>query len=83
MTFLNFLVFFSSKIALYSPSESAKVYEKSLNRKNNSRFHPKVALQKLKNESRTDITLNEQAKRELIAEYLEVSLMKIIALNKV
>lgn len=67
-----FVFFVDSKIALYSPSESAKVYEKSLNRKNNSRFHPKAALHKLQKDTNSEAILDEKAKRELIAEYLEV-----------
>lgn len=62
-----------SKIALYSP-ETAKQYEKSLSRKNNSKFHPKAALQKLKSKANVsqDVSLTDREKRELIAEYLEV-----------
>lgn len=67
-----FNIFFYRKIALYSPSESAKIYEKSLNRKNNSRFHPKAALHKLQSNTNENKKLDEKAKHELIAEYLEV-----------
>ena len=57
----------------YSP-ETAKQYEKSVSRKSNSKFHPKAVLQKLKSNVSVsnEISLTEEEKRQLIAEYLEV-----------
>lgn len=59
------------KITQYSPTESAKVYEKSVNRKSNSKFNPKATLQKLKQGSPPNV-LDEEARRSLVSEYLEV-----------
>lgn len=61
-----------SKITQYSPSESAKVYEKAVNRKSNAKFNPKATLQKIKQGALSD-HLDEDAKRALLSEYLEVS----------
>ncbi|XP_065206815.1 nipped-B-like protein [Planococcus citri] len=73
--------FTDSKIALYSPSESAKVYEKSLNKKNVSKFNPKAALQKLKSKPSDDYILDEKSRQQLIAEYLEFKQL-IISLDR-
>ncbi|XP_071439398.1 nipped-B-like protein [Hetaerina americana] len=59
-----------AKIAQYSPSESAKVYEKTVNRRNTSCFDPKATLQKLNEGSPTGY-LDETSKRSLIQQYLE------------
>uniref|UniRef100_T1I4R0 Nipped-B protein n=1 Tax=Rhodnius prolixus TaxID=13249 RepID=T1I4R0_RHOPR len=62
--------FNDAKITQYSPTESAKVYEKSVNRKSNSKFNPKATLQKLKQGSPPNV-LDEEARRSLVSEYLE------------
>ncbi|XP_046684148.1 LOW QUALITY PROTEIN: nipped-B-like protein [Homalodisca vitripennis] len=62
--------FNDSKITQYSPSETAKVYEKAVNRKSNSKFNPKATLQKIK-QGTPSATLDENAKRALLSEYLE------------
>ncbi|KAK9497633.1 hypothetical protein O3M35_004324 [Rhynocoris fuscipes] len=62
--------FNDAKITQYSPTESAKVYEKSVNRKSNSKFNPKATLQKLKQGSPPSV-LDEDARRSLVSEYLE------------
>ncbi|XP_046405626.1 nipped-B-like protein isoform X2 [Ischnura elegans] len=59
-----------AKISQYSPSESAKVYEKTVNRRNTSCFDPKATLQKL-NEGAPSGCLDETSKRSLIQQYLE------------
>lgn len=56
----------------YSPTESAKVYEKSVTRKSNSKFNPKAIIQKL-GMGTPPSKLDESAKRGLVLEYLEVS----------
>ncbi|RZF42069.1 hypothetical protein LSTR_LSTR006662 [Laodelphax striatellus] len=62
--------FNDSKITQYSPAESSKAYEKAVNRKSNSRFNPKVTVQKIQQGSPTNM-LDENARRALISEYLE------------
>lgn len=64
--------FLFSKITQYSPSETAKVYEKAVNKKSNSKFNPKATLQKIKQGTPPSV-LDENAKRALVSEYLEVS----------
>lgn len=63
---------FYRKITQYSPSESAKVYEKTVSRRNNSCFDPKATLQKLRQGSPASV-LDENARRALIEQYLDVS----------
>lgn len=60
-----------SKIHRYSPAESAKVFEKSMNRKHVGTFNPKVTLERLKMDSPTE-THTEEHKRNLVQQYLEV-----------
>ncbi|XP_046612263.1 nipped-B-like protein [Neodiprion virginianus] len=62
--------FTDAKIGQYSPSESAKVYEKAVSRKNNLHFRPKATLQKLKDGTNND-ELDESGKKKLIKEYLD------------
>lgn len=62
---------FNRKITQYSPSEGAKIYEKAVNRKNNSKFNPKVTISKLK-EIESMNELDEQGRKDLIQHYLEV-----------
>ncbi|KAG8240117.1 hypothetical protein J437_LFUL019739 [Ladona fulva] len=59
-----------AKIAQYSPSESAKVYEKTVNRRNTSCFDPKATLQKLREGSPSGVW-DEAARRSLVQQYLE------------
>lgn len=66
---------FFSKIQQYSPSEAAKVYEKSTSRRTNTLFNPKGTLQKLK-EGNPPEYLDEEGKRNLIRQYLDVSIFK-------
>lgn len=65
-------IFVLSKITQYSPSETAKVYEKAVNRKSNAKFNPKATLQKIKQGSLTG-RLDQEAKKALVSDYLEVS----------
>ncbi|XP_069694432.1 nipped-B-like protein A [Periplaneta americana] len=59
-----------AKITQYSPSESAKVYEKTVNRRSNSCFDPKATLQKLRQGSPASV-LDEAARRALVEQYLD------------
>lgn len=69
---ISFIFCTCRKIAQYSPSESAKVYEKTVNRRSNSCFDPKATLQKLRQGSPASV-LDETARRALIEQYLDVS----------
>lgn len=61
-----------AKIAQYSPSESAKIYEKAVNRKSQNNFNPKGTLTKLQ-EGEPPPRLDQAQRRELINQYLVVS----------
>lgn len=66
-----FLVF-CSKIQQYSPSEPAKVYEKTASRRTNGLFNPTITLNKLK-EGTPPEYLDQDGRKDLIKQYLEVS----------
>lgn len=59
-----------AKISQYSPLESAKVYEKAVNRKNNLLFEPKATLQRLR-EGVTNEGLDTNGRKKLVKEYLD------------
>ncbi|GLH15037.1 hypothetical protein R5R35_008246 [Gryllus longicercus] len=59
-----------AKITQYSPSESAKVYEKAVNRRSNSCFDPKNTIQKLKQGSPSSV-LDESERKALVVQYLD------------
>lgn len=61
-----------AKIAQYSPSESAKIYEKAVNRKSQSNFNPKGTLIKLE-EGTPPLVLDQAQRKVLISQYLVVS----------
>lgn len=63
---------FFSKIQQYSPSEAAKVYEKNASRRSSALFNPKGTIQKLK-EGNPSEYLDEEGRRDLIRQYLDVS----------
>lgn len=67
----NFL-FFNSKIQKYSPTESAKVYDKAVNRKNNVHFHPRQTIDFISN-NMAHATLTNDIKRRIVRQYLDVS----------
>ena len=74
-----------SKIQRYSPTDSAKTFEKPLNRKNGVRFNPKQALDivrsgVLRRAGNNDVP-SEQDKRDLIESYLDVSCVFLDSLN--
>ena len=62
--------FSDAKIGQYSPSESAKVYEKSVTRKSTLQFKPKATLQKLKDGENNE-ELDEEGRKKLLKEYLD------------
>ncbi|EFN76684.1 Nipped-B-like protein [Harpegnathos saltator] len=62
--------FSDAKIGQYSPSEAAKVYEKTVNRKNNLQFEPKATLQRLR-EGVTNEELDANGRKKLVKEYLD------------
>ena len=68
------MVLFSqnSKIQKYSPSESAKVYDKAINRKTGVHFHPKQTLDFLRSDM-ANSKITEDVKRSIVKQYLDVS----------
>ncbi|XP_029434550.1 nipped-B-like protein isoform X2 [Rhinatrema bivittatum] len=70
----NLCGFSDSKIQKYSPSESAKVYDKAINRKTGIHFHPKQTLEFL----RSDMALtkiDDEVKRTITKQYLDFKLL--------
>ncbi|XP_059830018.1 nipped-B-like protein isoform X2 [Hypanus sabinus] len=66
----NLYGFSDSKIQKYSPSESAKVYDKAVNRKSGVHFNPRQTLDFLKNGvGHAEIT--ESVKRSIVKQYLD------------
>ncbi|XP_029173318.1 nipped-B-like protein B [Nylanderia fulva] len=59
-----------AKVSQYSPLESAKVYEKAINRKTNLLFEPKATLQRLR-EGGTNEELDTNGRKKLVKEYLD------------
>lgn len=62
----------NSKIQKYSPSESAKVYDKTINRKTGVHFHPKQTLDFLRSDM-ANSKITEEVKRSIVKQYLDVS----------
>ncbi|XP_078071403.1 nipped-B-like protein isoform X7 [Mustelus asterias] len=66
----NLYGFSDSKIQKYSPSESAKVYDKAVNRKSGVHFNPRQTLDFLRNGvGHAEIT--ETVKRNIVKQYLD------------
>lgn len=65
---------FFSKIQQYSPSEPAKVYEKTATRRSNAIFNPKGTINKLK-QGDPPVYLDEEGRKDLIRQYLDVSVI--------
>ncbi|XP_013407379.1 nipped-B-like protein B isoform X1 [Lingula anatina] len=63
--------FKEQKISQYSPSDPAKMNERPLNRKGQNRFNPKLALDLLKRDQLSPQDLNDEAKRQLLSDFLE------------
>ncbi|XP_077203107.1 nipped-B-like protein isoform X3 [Paroedura picta] len=70
----NLCGFSDSKIQKYSPSESAKVYDKAINRKTGVHFHPKQTLDFLRSDM-ANSKLTEEVKRSIVKQYLDFKLL--------
>ncbi|XP_060617388.2 nipped-B-like protein isoform X3 [Anolis sagrei] len=70
----NLCGFSDSKIQKYSPSESAKVYDKTINRKTTVHFHPKQTLDFLRSDM-AHSKITEDVKRNIVKQYLDFKLL--------
>uniref|UniRef100_A0A3P8Z7Q6 Nipped-B protein n=1 Tax=Esox lucius TaxID=8010 RepID=A0A3P8Z7Q6_ESOLU len=70
----NLYGFSDSKIQKYSPTESAKVYEKAVNRKGNVHFSPRQTLDFLTSDL-ANIELTYETKRRIVKQYLDFKLL--------
>ncbi|XP_040194405.1 nipped-B-like protein isoform X3 [Rana temporaria] len=70
----NLCGFSDSKIQKYSPSESAKVYDKTINRKTGVLFSPKQTLEYLKRDM-ASAKINDDIKRSIAKQYLDFKLL--------
>ncbi|XP_010284073.1 PREDICTED: nipped-B-like protein [Phaethon lepturus] len=70
----NLCGFSDSKIQKYSPSESAKVYDKAINRKTGVHFHPKQTLDFLRSDM-ANSKITEEVKRSIVKQYLDLKLL--------
>ncbi|XP_039532073.1 nipped-B-like protein B isoform X2 [Pimephales promelas] len=70
----NLYGFSDSKILKYSPTESAKVYDKAVNRKANVHFNPRQTLDYLTN-SLSDADLTYDVKRRVVRQYLDFKVL--------
>uniref|UniRef100_A0A3Q2XW40 Nipped-B protein n=1 Tax=Hippocampus comes TaxID=109280 RepID=A0A3Q2XW40_HIPCM len=66
--------FSDGKIQKYSPTESAKVYDKAVNRKANVYFHPRQTLDFISN-NMARATLTEDVKRRIVKQYLDFKVL--------
>ncbi|XP_077571067.1 nipped-B-like protein B isoform X4 [Stigmatopora nigra] len=66
--------FSDGKIQKYSPTESAKVYDKAVNRKINVYFHPRQTLDFISN-NMARATLTEDVKRRIVKQYLDFKVL--------
>ncbi|XP_041643065.1 nipped-B-like protein A isoform X2 [Cheilinus undulatus] len=66
--------FSDSKIQKYSPTESAKVYDKAVNRKNNVHFNPRQTMDFISN-NMAHATLTEDVKRRIVKQYLDFKVL--------
>lgn len=69
-----------SKISQYSPSEVAKVYEKTATRRSNTHFNPKATLTRLKQGEPPD-GLDGDGRKDLISQYLDVRILFHVYFN--
>uniref|UniRef100_A0A8C2HPH8 Nipped-B protein n=1 Tax=Cyprinus carpio TaxID=7962 RepID=A0A8C2HPH8_CYPCA len=70
----NLYGFSDSKIQKYSPTESAKVYDKAVNRKANVHFNPRQTLDYLTN-SLSNADLTYDVKRRVVRQYLDFKVL--------
>ncbi|XP_040899168.1 nipped-B-like protein A isoform X1 [Toxotes jaculatrix] len=66
--------FSDSKIQKYSPTESAKVYDKAVNRKSNVHFHPRQTLDFISN-NMARATLTDDVKKRIVKQYLDFKVL--------
>ncbi|KAJ0013105.1 hypothetical protein NQD34_017439 [Periophthalmus magnuspinnatus] len=70
----NLYGFSDSKIQKYSPTESAKVYDKAVNRKSSVHFNPRQTLDFLKTDL-ANTNLNYESKRNIVKQFLDFKLL--------
>ncbi|XP_018609015.1 nipped-B-like protein isoform X2 [Scleropages formosus] len=70
----NLYGFSDSKIQKYSPTESAKVYDKAVNRKPHVHFTPRQTLDFLSN-NMSSAELSYETKRKIVRQYLDFKLL--------
>uniref|UniRef100_A0A3Q1BMG9 Nipped-B protein n=1 Tax=Amphiprion ocellaris TaxID=80972 RepID=A0A3Q1BMG9_AMPOC len=70
----NLYGFSDSKIQKYSPTESAKVYDKAVNRKAKVHFNPGQTLDYLKSDL-ANMDLSDEIKRNIVKQYLDFKVL--------
>ncbi|XP_028658286.1 nipped-B-like protein A isoform X7 [Erpetoichthys calabaricus] len=70
----NLYGFSDSKIQKYSPTESAKIYDKAVNRKSSVHFSPRQTIEFLSNDM-ANAELTEEVKRKIVRQYLDFKLL--------
>ncbi|RVE65832.1 hypothetical protein OJAV_G00120330 [Oryzias javanicus] len=70
----NLYGFSDSKIQKYSPTESAKVYDKAVNRKSKVHFNPAQTLDYLKR-NLSNTSLSQEIKRNIVKQYLNFKVL--------
>ncbi|XP_056601380.1 nipped-B-like protein A [Triplophysa dalaica] len=70
----NLYGFSDSKIQKYSPTESAKVYDKAVNRKTSVHFSPRQTIDFLNHDDVHD-NLTHQMKKKIVKQYLDFKLL--------
>eukprot|EP00066_Takifugu_rubripes_P013950 XP_011603216.1 PREDICTED: nipped-B-like protein B isoform X2 [Takifugu rubripes] len=70
----NLYGFSDSKIQKYSPTESAKVYDKNVNRKSKVHFNPRQTLEYLKSDT-ANMEISFQTKRNIVKQYLDFKVL--------
>ncbi|KAG2465755.1 NIPBL protein, partial [Polypterus senegalus] len=70
----NLYGFSDSKIQKYSPTESAKIYDKAVNRKSSVHFSPRQTIEFLSNDM-ANAELTDEVKRKIVRQYLDFKLL--------
>uniref|UniRef100_A0A671YBR7 Nipped-B protein n=1 Tax=Sparus aurata TaxID=8175 RepID=A0A671YBR7_SPAAU len=70
----NLYGFSDSKIQKYSPTESAKVYDKAVNRKSKVHFNPRQTLNFLKYDT-ANMDLSYETKKNIVKQYLDFKVL--------
>uniref|UniRef100_A0A8D3BAM8 Nipped-B protein n=1 Tax=Scophthalmus maximus TaxID=52904 RepID=A0A8D3BAM8_SCOMX len=66
--------FSDSKIQKYSPTESAKVYDKAVNRKSTVHFHPRQTIDFISN-NMARASLTDDVKRRIVKQYIDFKVL--------